>query len=134
MQNTRDTFFSRLAPHWAAAASAVSALLGIWPCIVLESSPHSPLHNSLVLLIFAPVIFFVVLLPMTFTLVRLLERLESNMTRSVICLIPVAAFLVMSGVPNTFSLVLIGFVSAWSYIYVRRTRTDAQDREEFFNE
>jgi len=128
-------FLPRIAPLWAAAAGAVLTLLGIWPCIALyEATRTNEAAGFLLFLLFAPIIFFVVLLVLTYPLLRLLERLESDLSRLVACLVPFALFLAMRGVPNLFSLALIGFVAAWAYIYVGRTHADEQDREEFVNE
>lgn len=136
MQSVHDSFISRLAPHWVAAAVAVAALLGLWPCIELykDTVPGSAGAGWIPFLIIAPIIFSVLLLVLTYPLVWLLGRLESDLARSLVCLVPVGAFLARHGVPNLFCLVLIGFVTASAYIDVRRRRANAHDRKEFLHE
>ena len=136
MQSASEPTHSQLAPHWIAAAGAVSALLGIWLCLSFykETVAGSAGAGWGFFLIFSPIVFFVALLVLTFPLIWLLGRLESDLARAVVCVVPVGAFLLIQGVPNLFSLGLIGFVAVSIYTDVKRKRTDAQDREAFFDD
>lgn len=130
MQSDLNLSQTQLAPHWVAGAVAVSVLLGIWPCLEMLDAARAA-RDGWAPLILLPIIFIVVSLALIYPLLWLLRQLESGLARSLVCLLPFAAFLALRGASHLFSLALIGFAAAWTYRYVSRTHADAQDREVF---
>lgn len=136
MQSFDEDLEASLHPAWAAILGGVSALYGLWPA--------TSLYESMVLipkdgfgwfpfLIFGPLLFSIVMAIMGRVLGGTLGWLESNTVRAALCIMLVLIYWGARGVPGTFGLTLIAFVSLFLFVQSIRARQDARDRDEFFD-
>ncbi|EHR73668.1 hypothetical protein BurJ1DRAFT_4883 [Burkholderiales bacterium JOSHI_001] len=128
-----DTDDGPLSPAWTAAAAAVAALLGWWPCHLLHQElwVRQAGAGGFILAIYAPIAFFVVYIVSLFPLIWLLRRQRSLRARGALCLLPAGVVLAVNGLPGLFGLAWVLLMAAGVYVDTARRQADGRDLKVF---